>query len=103
MDYVTFLSLAAESAVLVSDSGGIQEEASIIKRPVAVVRRSTERPEVQGTFAELVEAGPAISEVVTGWLGDIDGTHARLADIPSPYGDGTAAERTVAGLVGLVG
>ena len=46
-----------ERAFLVSDSGGVQEEASIVKRPVLVVRRSTERPEVIGTFAELVPPG----------------------------------------------
>ena len=47
-----------ECAFLVSDSGGVQEEASIVKRPVLVVRASTERPEVLGTFAELVPVGP---------------------------------------------
>ena len=50
----TFLGLAAECAFLISDSGGVQEEASVVKRPVIVVRRSTERPEVLGTFATLV-------------------------------------------------
>src|SRR5690606_19976130 len=52
-----FLGLAAECALLVSDSGGVQEEASVVKRPVVVVRRSTERPEVLGTFARLVPPG----------------------------------------------
>jgi UDP-N-acetylglucosamine 2-epimerase (non-hydrolysing) len=102
LDYITFLALAAESALLVSDSGGIQEEASIIKRPVAVVRRSTERPEVQGTFAELVEAGPAIGRVVGDWLSDLEAVHARIAELPSPYGDGTAAARTVAAMSAML-
>ena len=64
--YREFLGLSAESAFLVSDSGGVQEEASVYKRPVLVVRRSTERPEVIGTFAELVEPGPDIARVAAG-------------------------------------
>jgi UDP-N-acetylglucosamine 2-epimerase (non-hydrolysing) len=93
--YPEFLGLGAESALLVSDSGGVQEEVSVYKRPVIVVRRSTERPEVLGTFAELVEPGPGITEVAVRWLADLDGLHARLAGIPSPYGDGTASAQTV--------
>ena len=58
--YREFLALEAESAVMISDSGGIAEEASIVKRPVVVVRNSTERPEVMGTFATRVAAGPDI-------------------------------------------
>jgi UDP-N-acetylglucosamine 2-epimerase (non-hydrolysing) len=96
LGYSEFLALAAESAVLVSDSGGLVEEASVLKRPIAVVRRSTERPEVQGTFAELVVLGPAMGKQVRGWLEDLDALHARLAAIPTPYGDGRASEHCVA-------
>jgi UDP-N-acetylglucosamine 2-epimerase (non-hydrolysing) len=96
LGYTEFLALAAEAAVLVSDSGGLVEEASVLKRPIAVVRRSTERPEVQGTFAELVAAGPAIGKQVRVWLDDLAAHHRRLAEIPTPYGDGQASERCVA-------
>jgi UDP-N-acetylglucosamine 2-epimerase (non-hydrolysing) len=96
LGYSEFLALAAESAVLVSDSGGLVEEASVLKRPIAVARRSTERPEVLGTFADLVTAGPAIGERVNAWLEDLDGIHERLRRIPSPYGDGQASARCVA-------
>ncbi len=92
--YEDFLGLSAESAYLVSDSGGVQEEASIYKRPVVVVRRSTERPEVLGTFARLTEPD-GILAVVEEWLADVDAVHAQLADLPSPYGDGRASERSV--------
>lgn len=98
LGYSEFLALAAESAVLVSDSGGLVEEASVLKRPIAVVRRSTERPEVQGSFAELVAPGPAIGKQVNVWLEDLDPLHARLAEIPTPYGDGRASERCVAAI-----
>ncbi len=100
--YVDFLGLAASSAMLISDSGGVQEESSVIKRPVLVVRRSTERPEVIGTFAERVEPGPGIVETAVRWWDDIENLHGRLAAIPSPYGDGTASEQTVAAIEGLV-
>jgi UDP-N-acetylglucosamine 2-epimerase (non-hydrolysing) len=96
LGYAELLALAAQAAVLVSDSGGLVEEASVLKRPIAVVRRSTERPEVQGTFAELVAPGAAIAKQVSAWLQDLDALHARLAALPTPYGDGRASERCVA-------
>jgi UDP-N-acetylglucosamine 2-epimerase (non-hydrolysing) len=96
--YREFLALAAESALLVSDSGGVQEEASILKRPVLVVRKSTERPEILGTFAQLVPAGPLISTWMGQLLADLPGLHDRLATLPSPYGDGTSAPRSAAAI-----
>ena len=98
MGYREFLALAAESALLVSDSGGVQEEASIIKRPVLVVRNSTERPEILGTFAQLVPPGPLITTWIGQLLTDIPGLHARLSAMPSPYGDGTSAPRSAAAI-----
>jgi UDP-N-acetylglucosamine 2-epimerase (non-hydrolysing) len=95
--YRDFLGLSAESAFLVSDSGGIQEEASIYKRPVVVVRRSTERPEVLGTFARLVEPDH-IGATVSSWLADLAGIHHELSGLPSPYGDGSASDRIVGAL-----
>jgi UDP-N-acetylglucosamine 2-epimerase (non-hydrolysing) len=91
--YKAFLGLAAECAFLLSDSGGVQEEASVVKRPAIVVRRSTERPEVLGTFATLVPLLADISGVADQLLATLDETHRRLADIPSPYGDGHASAR----------
>ena len=98
-----FLALSAECAALVSDSGGVQEEVSVLKRPVLVVRRSTERPEVLGTFAERVLPGPDIGRIVGGWLADLPALHERLATIPSPYGEGDAAELSVAAIDKLLG
>ena len=102
LGYPEFLGLLAECAVAVSDSGGIQEEVSVLKRPVVVVRRSTERPEVLGTFARLVPPGPGIGETLRSLVDDLVGVHARLAEIPSPYGDGTASERSVAATVEML-
>lgn len=92
--YRTFLGLGAESAFLVSDSGGVQEEVSVYKRPVVVVRRSTERPEVLGTFARLVDVD-GISATVDDWLSDPEKIHSELEGIESPYGDGSASQRTI--------
>jgi UDP-N-acetylglucosamine 2-epimerase (non-hydrolysing) len=101
LGYRQFLALAAETALVVSDSGGIQEEVSVLKRPIVVVRRSTERPEVLGTFADLVSPED-IGKAAAARLEDVAAEHRRLAALPSPYGDGTASERTVAALVELL-
>ncbi|MEU4804226.1 UDP-N-acetylglucosamine 2-epimerase (non-hydrolyzing) [Actinosynnema sp. NPDC023587] len=100
--YPEFLALAAGAAVVVSDSGGIQEEASVLKRPVVVVRRSTERPEIEGTFGTLVPPGPRIGAEVGRWLDDVAGHRARLATVPSPYGTGSPALRIATALEELV-
>ena len=100
--YRAFLGLGADAAVLVSDSGGVQEEASVLKRPVLVVRNSTERPEILGTFAQLVPPGPLISAWVEEWLDTLDELHADLAAMASPYGDGTSAKRCAAAIRLLV-
>ena len=102
LGYPEFLALAAEAAMLISDSGGVQEEVSVLKRPVLVVRRSTERPEVIGTFAERVEPGPEIGDMARTWIADLPATLARLADEPSPYGDGTASQRIVGAIDALI-
>lgn len=99
--YRSFLGLQAEAALLISDSGGVQEECSILKRPLIVVRNSTERPEVIGTFAQRVQPGEigAAAEVV---LADLTAVLERLAGIETPYGDGSASHRSLEALARLV-
>lgn len=98
-----FLGLFAEAAAAVSDSGGVQEEASVVKRPVVVVRRSTERPEVLGTFSTLAAVGPEIGTSAAPWLGDPAATHERLSTLPSPYGAGGASLSTIRAVELLIG
>jgi UDP-N-acetylglucosamine 2-epimerase (non-hydrolysing) len=98
LPYGEFLSLLAACAVCVSDSGGVQEEASVLKRPVIVVRRTTERPEVIGTFAELISEPSSIVAALNIGIRDVASRRDALRSIPSPYGDGTAAAATVAAL-----
>ena len=92
-DHRTFLGLARHARLLVSDSGGVQEECTVLKRPLIVVRNSTERPEsIEAGFAYLVQPGPVISDLGRQLIGD-QGLSERLATIPCPYGDGKASER----------
>jgi UDP-N-acetylglucosamine 2-epimerase (non-hydrolysing) len=93
--YRDFLALEASSALMISDSGGIAEEASVVKRPLVVVRNSTERPEVMGTFAVRVKAGPEIGDEARRLL---DEGWKHLERIPSPYGDGSASRRSLEAL-----
>jgi UDP-N-acetylglucosamine 2-epimerase (non-hydrolysing) len=102
MGYREFVALAQESALIVSDSGGVQEEATIIKRPVVVVRRSTERPELLGTFAHLVVPGPMIGATVGSLLDRLSDVHAELGELPYPYGD-HGSDDAVAAVRDLVG
>jgi UDP-N-acetylglucosamine 2-epimerase (non-hydrolysing) len=93
LDHRTFLALARLARLLVSDSGGVQEECTVLKRPLIVVRNSTERPEsIEAGFAHLVQPGPAIGEIGRDLIADPFLTD-RLREIPCPYGDGRASER----------
>lgn len=96
VDHRTFIGLARMAQLIVSDSGGVQEECTVLKRPLIVVRNSTERPEsIEAGFAHLVRPGPAIADLGRRLIGDA-GLHQRLAQIPCPFGDGKATERIAA-------
>ncbi len=100
--YREFLGLLSEAAMAVGDSGGVQEEVSVLKRPMIVVRRSTERPEVLGTFARLVPGGHGLADEANQWLEDLDSTLQGLSAIPSPYGEGKASVKSVAAIEDLL-
>ena len=98
LDHATFLALARHCRLLVSDSGGIQEECTVLKRPLVVVRNSTERPEaVQAGFAHLARPGHELARTIRGLLDDETSTE-RLARLPSPYGTGQASNDIVTAL-----
>jgi UDP-N-acetylglucosamine 2-epimerase (non-hydrolysing) len=90
-----FLSLVKHAALVVTDSGGVQEECTVLQRPFIVVRRSTERAESIGNFGTLVEPSELISKTANTWLDNLDDVHAELSVMPSPYGDGNASRRIV--------
>ncbi|GAB2710838.1 non-hydrolyzing UDP-N-acetylglucosamine 2-epimerase [Kitasatospora kifunensis] len=97
LDRTTFLTLARSARLLISDSGGVLEECTILKKPLVVVRKSTERPEAISTgFAVRVTADEGILDQVSRILAD-PGLCEVLKRVPSPYGDGKATER-IAGI-----
>jgi len=97
-DHQTFLGLAKHARLIVSDSGGVQEECTVLKRPLIVIRNSTERPEsIDAGFAHLVQPGPLIGDLGRQLIGD-EGLSERLASLPCPFGDGRASERITARL-----
>jgi UDP-N-acetylglucosamine 2-epimerase (non-hydrolysing) len=102
--YVPFARLMARSHVILTDSGGIQEEGPSLGKPVLVMRDTTERPEaVAAGTAELV--GTDASRIVArvrSLLHD-EGAYAAMAGRVNPYGDGRASARTVAALAWLLG
>jgi UDP-N-acetylglucosamine 2-epimerase (non-hydrolysing) len=92
-DHRTFLGLARHARLIVSDSGGVQEECTVLKRPLIVIRNSTERPEaIDAGFAHLVQPGPRVGELGRQLISD-PGLRERLEAIPCPFGDGLASER----------
>ncbi|GHE75131.1 UDP-N-acetyl glucosamine 2-epimerase [Streptomyces longispororuber] len=94
LGYGEFLALARHAAVIVSDSGGVQEETTVLGRPLVVVRRSTERPEAMAAgFAELVAPGREIGRAVRRRLAAGPAGLRSLAERPSPFGDGLASQR----------
>ena len=101
VDYPTSLYLISGSAVVVSDSGGIQEEAPTFGVPVVVMRNHTERREgVDAGFATLAgQTAANIESAVCGWLDD-PARRAALRNRANPYGDGLASQRIVASLKG---
>jgi len=94
LDYVDCVELLRRSYLILTDSGGIQEEAPTLKRPVVVMRDVTERPEgVKAGFVKM--AGTRVDEIVkaTEELLNDSTVHRRLKNIPNPYGDGLSARR----------
>jgi UDP-N-acetylglucosamine 2-epimerase (non-hydrolysing) len=101
VDYPSSLYLISRSVLVISDSGGIQEEAPTFGVPVVVMRSHTERGEgVQAGFATLAGQQPdQIEAMAASWLDDVD-RRAGLRARPNPYGDGQASQRIVASLLG---
>lgn len=104
LGYVPFVRLLARAHLVVTDSGGIQEEAPSLGVPVLVTREVTERPEAvaAGAVALVGTHRDTIAHTTLRLLND-SSAHARMARAANPYGDGRAAERCVAALDHLFG
>ncbi len=95
-DYLPFVYLMTKAYLIITDSGGIQEEAPALGKPVLVTRETTERPEaVRAGTARLV--GTNTERIVSAVRGLLDdrAEYVAMAHANNPYGDGHAAERIV--------
>lgn len=96
MDYEPFANLMGKVDIVLTDSGGIQEEAPALGKPVLVLRDTTERPEaVDAGTVKLV--GTAYEDVLreTNLLLDDPIHYQKMAEAANPYGDGKACERII--------
>lgn len=96
LSYLPFVAAMDQAYLILSDSGGVQEEAPALGKPVLVLRRETERPEaVEAGAVKLV--GPDYDRIVyeAQRLLDDQNAYQKMAQGISPYGDGHAAERIV--------
>ncbi|SCX47937.1 non-hydrolyzing UDP-N-acetylglucosamine 2-epimerase [Nitrosospira sp. Nsp1] len=97
LDYLSFVAAMKQAYLILSDSGGIQEEAPALGKPVLVLRRETERPEaVQEGVVRLVGSDFEEITAVTQHLLDDGMAYKKMARGVSPYGDGKAAGRIAA-------
>jgi UDP-N-acetylglucosamine 2-epimerase (non-hydrolysing) len=101
LPYVPFVDLMRRASILLTDSGGIQEEGPSLGKPVLVMREKTERPEaVEAGTAILVGTDPDRIVAEAGRLLDDEKSYRRMALVHNPYGDGTACAQ-IAKAIGL--
>ncbi len=99
-DYLPFVYLMTQATLILTDSGGIQEEAPSLGKPVLVMRETTERPEaVEAGTVKLV--GTDVNTIVTevSRLLTDSAAYQRMSQAHNPYGDGQACQRILAALV----
>jgi len=100
LDYEPFANLMNRATLILTDSGGVQEEAPALGKPVLVLRDTTERPEAvdAGTVKLIGTNQAAVYGAAKELLTDA-AAYRRMAEARSPYGDGHAAERIVKALL----
>lgn len=104
LDYAPFANLINRMDLVLTDSGGLQEEAPAIGKPVLVLRDNTERPEaVEAGTVRLVGADTQLIYDTVETLFTDDAEYARMEHAVNPYGDGKACERIVAAIKHYLG
>lgn len=100
MDYPDFTATMADARLILTDSGGVQEEAPSLGKPILVLRETTERPEaIQAGCAKLVGTLPARILAETRSLLEDETAYQAMAHVQNPFGDGAAGTRIVARLM----
>jgi UDP-N-acetylglucosamine 2-epimerase (non-hydrolysing) len=100
LDYLPMVHLMKRAHIILTDSGGIQEEAPALGTPVLVLREKTERPEaVEAGTARLVGTDTGLIVEETRRLLRNEQEYAKMATAANPFGDGHAAERVVEALI----
>lgn len=96
LEYEYFVYLMSKSYIIMTDSGGIQEEAPSLHKPVLVMRNTTERSEgIDAGTLKLVGTKRDVISREAQWLLDNDDDYHEMCNTANPYGDGKAAERIV--------
>ncbi|MEK6687928.1 MAG: UDP-N-acetylglucosamine 2-epimerase, partial [Gemmatimonadota bacterium] len=96
LSYPDLLEVMRRSYLILSDSGGIQEEAPAFRKPILILRTVTERPEViESGFGRLVGTDIDLVTATVGSLLDDAAAYQRMVSGSNPFGDGRAAERIV--------
>lgn len=104
LDYPEFVHAQRWAHVILTDSGGVQEEAPSFGKPVLVLRENTERPEaVDAGTVKLIGTSKERIVAETAALLEDDAAYAAMSQAVNPYGDGRAAERSVAAIAQLLG
>jgi len=103
LSYRKLVAAIGRCTLVATDSGGLQEEAPCLGRPVVVLRRVTERPEgVDAGTLQLVGTDEKIVDQAISKLLDDNGAYQKMARAANPYGDGQAARRIADALVAFV-
>ena len=104
LEVIDFHNLAARSYLILTDSGGVQEEAPSLGKPVLVLRDTTERPEgVTAGTLRLVGTDPQVIKTQLTALLTNKVRYQQMTTAPNPYGDGHAAERILEALTEYLG
>ena len=100
VDYECMLYLLEHCTLIITDSGGIQEEAAVLRTPVLIMRLATERPEVLASgIGRLVGTDPRVIVTAATELLDDPNLYRKVSSAINPFGDGHAAERIVEALL----
>jgi UDP-N-acetylglucosamine 2-epimerase (non-hydrolysing) len=102
LDYEQFVAIMSQTWLIVSDSGGVQEEAPSLGKPLLILRENTERPEAVWAGCAKLAGTPQLLEELLNDAVTADSWVNGVAAVPNPFGDGAAARRIVAAVAAML-